>query len=129
MYHANGNLILMVESLIQIKSGIMINVDGSVKNIIYVKKIIFGILLHVVVKMVNIKQIYFFSIWVFFHENSWFTGHQGKEKSFCLTPLYHFHPLYRHLEISWAITAESSPLDIASSWTVTKNLWFPCGSC
>ena len=61
MYHANGNLILMVESLIQIKSGIMINVDGSVKNIIYVKKIIFGILLHVVVKMVNIKQIYFFS--------------------------------------------------------------------
>ena len=70
MYHANGNLILMVESLIQIKSGIMINVDGSVKNIIYVKKIIFGILLHVVVKMVNIKQIYFFSIWVFFHENS-----------------------------------------------------------
>ena len=70
MYHANGNLILMVESLIQIKSGIMINVDGSVKNIIYVKKIIFGTLLHVVVKMVNIKQIYFFSIWFFFHENS-----------------------------------------------------------
>ena len=38
----------MVESLTQIKSRIMINVDASVK------KIIFGILLHVVVKMVNV---------------------------------------------------------------------------
>ena len=27
-----------------------------------------------------------------------------------LTPLYHFHPLHRHLDISQAITAESSPL-------------------
>ena len=44
----------MEESVIQIKSGIMIHVDVSVKNIIYVKKITFGILLHVVVKMVNI---------------------------------------------------------------------------
>ena len=31
--------------------------DVSVKNIIYVKKIIFGILLHVVAKMVNIYQV------------------------------------------------------------------------
>ena len=30
----------MVESVIQIKSGIMINVDASVESIIYVKKII-----------------------------------------------------------------------------------------
>ena len=44
----------MVENVIQIKSGITINVDMSVKNIIYVKKIIFGILLHAVAKMVNI---------------------------------------------------------------------------
>ena len=44
----------MVENVIQIKSGIAINVDVSVKNIIYVNKIIFGILLHVVAKMVNI---------------------------------------------------------------------------
>ena len=42
----------MEESVIQIKSGIMINADVSVKNI-YVKKVIFGILLHVVVKMAN----------------------------------------------------------------------------
>ena len=34
-----------------------------------------------------------------------------------LTPHYHFHPLHRHLDISWVITAESSPLHIASSRT------------
>ena len=45
----------MEESVIQVKSGIMINVDVGVKNILYVKKIIFGILQHVVLKMVNIN--------------------------------------------------------------------------
>ena len=44
----------MVENVIQIKKGTMINIDVSLKNIIYVKKIIFGILLHVVAKMVSI---------------------------------------------------------------------------
>ena len=44
----------MEENVIQTKSGKMINVDTSVKNVIYVKKIIFGILLHVVVKMKSI---------------------------------------------------------------------------
>ena len=44
----------MKESVIQIKSGIIINIDASVKNIIYVKNIIFGILIHVVAKMVKI---------------------------------------------------------------------------
>ena len=44
----------MEENVIQIKSGIMINVDVSVKNIIYVKKIVFRDLLHVVAKIVNI---------------------------------------------------------------------------
>ena len=44
----------MEENLIQINGGTVINVDVSVRNIIYVKKIIFGILLHVVVKMRNI---------------------------------------------------------------------------
>ena len=34
--------------------GITIYVDVSVKNVMYVKKIIFGILLHVVVKIGNI---------------------------------------------------------------------------
>ena len=54
MYHANVNVSLIVEIVVQIKSGIRINVNVSAKNIIYIKKIIFGILLHVVAKIVNI---------------------------------------------------------------------------
>ena len=50
----NVNVNLMEENVIQINGGIMINVDVSVKNIIYVKKIIFGILIHVIAKMENI---------------------------------------------------------------------------
>ena len=67
----------------------------------------------------------FFSMWVFFYVHSRFTGQQGKREAIYLTPLYHFHPLHRHLDISRAITAESSPLHIASSRTRTGNLWFP----
>ena len=70
----------------------------------------------------------FFSIWVFFHEHSQITGLQGKGEGISLTPHYHFHPLHRHLDISRAITAESSPLHIASSRTQTGNLWFPSAS-
>ena len=44
----------MVENVTKIKSGIMINVDASGKNITFVKKIMFGILLHIVEKLVNI---------------------------------------------------------------------------
>ena len=71
---------------------------------------------------------FFFSIWVFFHDHSRITGLQGKGESISLTPHYHFHPLHRHLDISRAITAESSPLHIASSRTRTGNLWFPRAS-
>ena len=46
MYHANVNVNLMEESITQIKSGTTMNVDVSLK--IYVKSIVFGILLHVV---------------------------------------------------------------------------------
>ena len=42
---------LIVQNVFQIIGGIMINVDVSVKNIIYVKHISFGILLHLVAKM------------------------------------------------------------------------------
>ena len=52
-----------------------------------------------------------FSIWVFFHKHSRFS--REKRRGICLTPLYHFHPLHRHLEISRGITAESSPLHTA----------------
>ena len=44
----------MEKVVTQINGGIMINVDASVKNVMYVKKIMFGILLHVIVKMENI---------------------------------------------------------------------------
>ena len=39
------------------------------------------------------RTIFFFSIWVFFHEHSRFTRQQGKGEGTYLTPLYHFHPL------------------------------------
>ena len=45
---------LMEKNIIQINGGIMINVDVSVKNVMYAKKIIFGILEHEVAKMENI---------------------------------------------------------------------------
>ena len=38
----------------------------------------------------------------------------GRGRLFFLSPLYHFHPLHRHLEISRAITKESLPLHIAN---------------
>ena len=44
----------MEEFVTQINGRIMVNVDLSVKNTIYVKKIMSGILLHVIVKMKNI---------------------------------------------------------------------------
>ena len=47
------NVNLMEENVIQINGGIMINVEVSVKTIIYVKNI-FGILLHILAKMGNI---------------------------------------------------------------------------
>ena len=44
----------MEKNVIQINGGITINVDVSVKKFMYVKKIMFGILLPVIVKMENI---------------------------------------------------------------------------
>ena len=44
----------MEENVIQISGGIMIIVNVNVKTVMYVKKIMFGILLNVIVKMENI---------------------------------------------------------------------------
>ena len=63
------------------------------------------------------SSFFFFSIWIFFSEHSCFTGQQGKREAISLAPLYHFRPVHRHLDVSPAITAESSPLHIASRWT------------
>ena len=43
----------MEENIIQINDGIKINVVVSVKNVMCVKKIMFEILLHVIVKIKN----------------------------------------------------------------------------
>ena len=42
------------KNVIQINSEITINVDVSVNNVMYVEKIMFGVLLHVIAKMENI---------------------------------------------------------------------------
>ena len=44
----------MEENLIQIYGGIRINVDVSIENVMYVKNIMFRILLHIAVNMENI---------------------------------------------------------------------------
>ena len=44
----------MKKNVIQINGGIAINVDVIVKNVMYVKKIMFEILLHAIVKIENI---------------------------------------------------------------------------
>ena len=71
----------------------------------------------------------FFSIQVFFHEHSRFTGQQEKGEAISLTTLYHFHLLHRCLDISRAITTGRSPLHIGSSRTRTGNLSFSSASC
>ena len=50
----NVNVNLMEQNVIQVNGGITINFDASVTNIAYVKKIIFRILLHAIVKIEKI---------------------------------------------------------------------------
>ena len=45
IYNANVNVNLMKKNIIQISGEIMINVNANVKNVIYVKKNMFEILL------------------------------------------------------------------------------------
>ena len=63
-----------------------------------------------------------------FLSRTFMTHGTAEEEEGYLFDSYHFNPLHRHLDISWVITAESSPLHIASSWTQTGNLWFPSAS-
>ena len=53
----NVKVNLMEENVIQINGGTMINVDVNVKKVKYVKRIMFRISLHEVVKMENIEQV------------------------------------------------------------------------
>ena len=72
------------------------------------------------------KHIFF--TWVFFHGHSQFTGQQKKGEAISVGPLYRFHPLQKHLDISRKINVVSSPLHIASSRTRTGNFWFESAS-
>ena len=47
----------MEENVIKINGGIRINADMSVKKFMYVKMIMFGILVNVLVKRENIQQV------------------------------------------------------------------------
>ena len=60
-----------------------------------------------------------------------FTNHRtaGEGKGEGKTPHYHIHSLNRRLDNSRAITAESSPLHIASSRSRTKSFSFPSPIC
>ena len=53
-FHASVNVNLIEQNASRINGGLTIKVDVSVKNITYLKQILFGILVHVVVKTENI---------------------------------------------------------------------------
>ena len=57
IYHDNVNVDLMEEIFIQINGGITINVNVSVKKMMYVKRILFGIQVNVFVRIENIQQL------------------------------------------------------------------------
>ena len=83
-----------------------------------------SLFLHVVKHNLFFLRFGFFSIWLFFPEYSQFTGQQVKRGAISLYRFYHFHLLHRHLDISWVIAAQSSPLGITGSWNQTWNLWY-----
>ena len=55
----------------------------------------------------------------------WFLYMTGTSIMKQLTPLYHLYCLHRNLDISPVITADSSPLHVASSRTQTGTFEFP----
>ena len=65
------------------------------------------------------SQIFLKITWIYF---SRITGLQGKREGISLSPHCHFHPFHRHLDINRAITAESPPLHIANSKSLTTKL-------
>ena len=63
-----------------------------------------------IVKLYNSKYLivmYFYSIWIYFHEHPLLAGQQGKGKAISLTSLYHFNLLQRLSDISQTISAPS----------------------
>ena len=64
IFHVNVNVNLMEQKVSEVNGGITINVHVSVKNIIYVKKILSGIQLHAIVKNENILQVLWMIQWL-----------------------------------------------------------------
>ena len=58
---------------------------------------------------------------LFFHVYSRFTGQQVKGEATSFFFFYHFHPLHRHVDISWVNASENSPLCI-DSWQPESNV-------
>ena len=56
-FHVIVNANSVVQHVIQIKTGIMINVKASVKSIVRAKNIIVEILAHVFVRIVSIEKV------------------------------------------------------------------------
>ena len=81
-----------------------------------------SLFLHVVKH--NLLFLFLCSVWLFFHEYSRFIEQQVKVEATSLQLLYHFHPLYRHLDYSWVIAAESSSLLITGRGNRAWNLWY-----
>ena len=81
---------------------------NSLSNYFLVIGLYFSFFWNNVSKNPILKDNFFFYFGVSFTWHSWFTGQQGKGEAISVTPLYHFHLLYRHLDISRAITAERS---------------------
>ena len=76
--------------------------------------------------MVNTWYILWFTFFYmgFFHGHSRIAGLKRMSRDISLTPHYHFRLLHRHLDVSLAITAESSPLNIGSIWSQTGTFSF-----
>ena len=96
----------LFSTLHNLHSKLFDNTDSLLTNILLIRKEFFS----------------FFSLWVFFHKRSQIKELQDKREGISLTLHYHFHQLHRHLDISRTITAERSPLHIASSRTQTGSL-------
>ena len=67
----------------------------------------------------------FFSILIFCHEHIILDSQDSRGRGgYLFNPLYYFHLLHRHLDTSWAVGAEISPLHIASSGTLAQEPLF-----
>ena len=71
---------------------------------------------------------YLFSIPVIFHKTFTFHTTTGERRDLFLTLHYYFYSLYRHLDISGVINAESSPFYITNDWNLTARSWIPSAS-